>query len=299
MSVRFQSPPPRRRSAPPDLELRFPPLPRTVAEVSRLLSEKSDVPDTPRLVEIVHMDPVMAASILKRINSAFFGVRRNVTDVKRAVYLLGFLEVCNIVLAAALLKLRDIVKNPTQATMFETIMRSCVGTAAYTQEIATYLNLPGRETAFTAGLLHGAGRLVMLYNWPAKYEQLWFANPDEVMPSSEQEHATFNVDHMMLGALAATRWQLPEDVIQIIRSYLLPGHIKDDRLRQLALMVAVSSSATEQLCLNPENDELRFEAKTALRILARSSQVNSSDLVALIEAKREPVTAYITSMVCT
>ncbi len=297
MSVNLNHAVPASQRATPDLELRFPPLPRTVVEVSRLLAENTDVPDTPRLVDIVHADPVMAASVLKRINSAFFGVRRHVSEVRKAIYLLGFLEVCNIVLAAALLKLRDIVQSRTQTDMFETIMKSCVGTAAYTQEIATFLNLRGRETAFTAGLLHGAGRLVMLYNWPQQYERLWFKPDGEGMPSTEEEQAAFNMDHLMLGAMAATQWQLPEEVIQIIRCYLLPGHIKDTPLRMLALTVSVSASATDQLCLHPENDQLRFEAKTALRILARSANVNSTDLIALIEQKREPVTNYIHSMV--
>ena len=89
----------------PNLEIRFPPLSRTVSEVSAVV-DMAESPDTRRLAEIVHADPVTAALVLRRINSAYYGLRRRFSNVQQAVALLGFLEVCDIVLTAGMLKLR-------------------------------------------------------------------------------------------------------------------------------------------------------------------------------------------------
>jgi len=239
----------------------------------------------------------MATAVLRRVNSAYFGMRRHVTEIKKAVFLLGFLEVSNIVLTAAILKLREIVKTSAQEQIFESIMRSSVGTAVFALELATYLNLPGKESAFTAGLLHGSGRLVLLFNYPLEYEKIFFSGVDGVFPTSEIEHSLFGLDHTKLNGLAGEHWNLPEDITNIIKYYLFPGHIQDDRIRKLALSVAVGSSATEQLCMIPGRNDLQFEAKTALRILARTSHSTPQDLIKLIQARRKLVTEYIHTMV--
>lgn len=286
-----------RKKTLPDLDLRFPPLPRTVNEVSTLLSEQTDIPDTPRLTEIIHNDPVMAASVLKRINSAYFGIRRHVSDVAKAVRLLGFLEVCNIVLASAMMSLRDVVKTRGQANIFEQIMQASVGTASYALELTRYLKIPYREIAFTSGILHASGRLVLLHNRPAEYERLWRGCAPGTMPTAEAERALFGVDHSLLGGMAVDHWHLPPTVVQVVRSYLMPGHIKDPKLRVIALAVSVAASATEQLCMSPGDTNLRFEAKTALRILARSSEATTQELIELIEDRRKSVTDFMASMV--
>jgi len=281
----------------PNLEMRFPPLPRTVTDVSTLLAQRTDIPDTPGLIEIVNADPVMAAFVLRRINSAYFGVRRHISDVRKAVFLLGFMEVCNIVLTAAMLKLKDVVRNEAQEKIFEATMKLSVGTAYYAQEISTMLNLSMKETAFTAGLLHGSGRLALLFNRPKEYEMLWFSTKNELFPNPDSERLLFGYDHAQLGAMAAEHWHLPEEVIQVIRYYLTPGHLKDMNLRMIALTIAISASATEQLCMTENNDKLKFEAKTALRILARSLNVPSDQIIEVIAEKRDEVTDYINSMV--
>ncbi len=297
MSIAYRTKDAPRLDQSPNLDLRFPPLPRSVSEVSRLMSDGGKDPNTPRLVEVIHSDPVMAAAVLRRINSAFFGMRRHVTEIKKAVFLLGFLDVSNIVLTSAMLKLREIVSTPAQEKIFETVMRSSVGTAAFALEIASFLNLPSKELAFTSGLLHGSGRLVLLCNKPNEYERLFHAEAEGVFPSAETEHEYFGMDHAQLNELAGDHWNLPDEVTEIIAYYLRPGHIKDESIRKLALTVAVGASATEQLCMIPGRDDLEFEAKTALRVLARTSQTTTDKLIDLIETRRQIVSEYISTMV--
>ncbi len=279
----------------PNLEMRFPPLPRTVAEVSNLIAEQLDVPDTHRLVEIVNTDPLVSASVLRRINSAYYGMRRRIGDIRKAIFLLGFLEVCNIVLTAGMMKLKEVVHSAEQEKIFEQIMRLSLGAAFFGQEIAMRLQLPGKASAFTVGLLHAVGRLVLLYNKPNDYEALWWTNEDGFAPTPAAEQLIFGTDHAQLGALALERWHLPDDIVTVVRSYRTPGQIRDDQLQPLALALLVSISATEHLYkINAGRQS--FEPTAQMAALAKSARIPVADLVEFIESISPQAVTYVEEM---
>lgn len=281
----------------PNFDIRFPPLPRTVAEVTKLVSDKRDVPDTPRLVSVVNSDPVVAGSVLRRINSAYYGVRRRVGDIHKAVHLLGFEEVCDIVLTSGMMRLQDILNSGEQARIFDQIMRMSVGTASYSKKIAAHLNLYQQSSAFTLGLLHTCGRLVLLYNRPDDYEALWCTNDYGFAPTVTSEQIIFGTDHAELGSMAADSWHLPEFVVKVIRQYLTPGHLEDHELRVLGLTLAVSANACERLCLDPSLTEARFEPSAALHLLAKATRTSSDEIVEVVESSWREVFDYTHSMV--
>ncbi|HEX7070107.1 MAG TPA: HDOD domain-containing protein [Rhodothermales bacterium] len=267
----------------PILEIRFPPMPRTVTEVSHLLAEQNQVPDTSRLVEVVNEDPVVAVSVLRRINSAYYGMRRRVGDIQKAVFLLGFLEVCNIVLTAGMMKMRDVLHSEEQAHIFEKIMQMSIGAAHYAQELCLYLQMPNRSTSFTAGLLHAVGRLVLLYNKPHDYEALWCTGANGNPPTIEDERLIFGTDHAQLGALAADRWHLPADLVHVIGHHPNPSQIEDADLRDLARAVLIGSLAVQQLDM-VDGAERKFEDNGAVAALAAARGADAASLVELLES---------------
>lgn len=281
----------------PNYDMRFPPLSRTVVEVSRLIANKKDVPDTPELVRIVNTDPVVATSVLRRINSAYYGMGRRIGDLQKAVFLLGFDEVCDIVLTAGMMRLDDVLYSGEQNRIFEQVMKMSVGTASYARKIASHLQIAQHQTAFTIGLLHTIGRLVLLYNRPHDYEALWYTSDHGFAPAATSEQIIFGTDHAELGAQAAESWNLPEVVVQVIRHYLTPGHLKDPALRMLALTLSVAANATERLCLTEHAERPPFEPGAALFMLARQAQTSPEDLVALIEDSWTEIWDYTRSMV--
>lgn len=281
----------------PNFEIRFPPLPRTVGEVSKLLAEPSDTPDTPRLVEIVNSDPVIGASVLRRINSAYYGMRTRVADIQKACFLLGFEEVCDIVLTAGMMKLGDIFKTETQIDIFEQIMEMSLGAAAYNKHLAQHLDLKERGFAFSTGLLHTVGRLVLLHNRPNDYEALWYTTEKGKPPTVTSEQIIFGTDHTELAAHAAENWHLPDDATEVIRNYLTPGHIPNVEVRVLALSLSVASAATEHFFLNDHHADETFTAPAALYALARQLNVSTEGVIEHLTAQKGEVDRFIKSMI--
>lgn len=278
------------------LDINFPPLPRTVAEVSQLLDLQTDSPDTPRLVQIVHRDPIMATAVLRRINSAFYGTRTQIYDIRRAVFLLGFEEVCDIVVASAVIRLKEIVGTGEQARIYDQILRVSLGSASFAKCIADFLELPHQARAFTTGLMHSIGRLILLYNRPDDYEALWFTNDRGAIPSTTSEQIIFGIDHTELGAEAARYWHLPDFIGETIRYYLVPGRLKNADLRLMAMTVSAAAAAAEQFCIAPDAAQNVFQPNAAFFALAKMTGTNSADLIDFVETTCKEAGQYVTTM---
>ena len=279
------------------LDLDFPPLPRTVTEVAAMLSARDEVPDTPRLVEIVGADPVIALSVLRRVNSAFYGLRRQVGEVRHAVFLLGFEEVCNLVLTASVLRLRDVLRTPEQEAVFDDLLRMSLGAGFYAQVLADHLDLPVKRAAFAAGLLHNVGRLVFLYNVPNEYEALWYTSPTGHLPSIHDEERIFGLDHGELGARAGLHWNLPERIVEVLRFYCVPGLAPDGPSQRFAQVIAVAAAASTQLCLyEPAGPTWTFAPPTVLPALCDGAHADPHDVITFVEAQHARVRQYVSMM---
>ena len=301
-----------------DFDLKFPPLSRTVAEVSDLLGANG-MPDTDRLINIVHMDPLVVASVLKRINSAFYGMRQQFQDIRKAILMIGFIEVCNIVLASGYVGIKREMSSKSQAKIIDRIMRVSIGSGYFANLISQHLRLPEKSSAFTAGLLHNIGRFVLLYNLPDAYEQLFRENELQYIPTPNDEVRMMGIDHSSIGALAAQHWNFPELISSLIESYQKPGQLTTDNHRTIALVLSASSEMAQQLCAKydelkqsmPENGEsdqesmenaqeelfpIPMEYPITLQQISDLKHVEMEELKLLIEGSHEEAIQYIDVM---
>lgn len=272
-----------------NLNVRFPPLPRTATEVARLLSDDTAEPNLEKLIEIVHADPIVTQLVLRRINSAYYGLRRRITEIQKAIALLGFLEVSNIVLTAAMLQLREAVSNSEQEHIFENLMRLSVGGAVYAQRLAQWLGLPFARRVFTAGLLHTSGRLILLYNRPDDYEALWYTNEEGALPSADAERTIFGVSYLELNEQAAKEWNLPEELGVVLGKLETPKELPTPELKTQAALVATGSAVAEQLHLaHSETVLLPEQARLLLGYTLTEAQI-----VERLQAERDDVERYL------
>ncbi len=273
----------------------FPPLPHTVESVSNLLAEMGVEPNTLQLAQIVDSDPMVAASVLRRINSAYYGVRRRIASVQKAVMLLGFLEVANQVLTAGMVQLEETFGAEEPSEMFEHLMRTSIGTAQYARELANYLGVNCEGPVFSAGLLHAVGRLILLHNDAGRYDAIWKRAGGP--PSREAEQEAFGIDHARLGAIAADEWKLPGLLIKAIRYYPTPEKLEDGEQRLVARIVAAAAAAVDEMRLAfGVEDERAYTVTPELVALAEEVGAETEQLRAFIEKKRPRIRSYVDTM---
>ena len=220
----------------------IPALPATVTKVMAVTANPESSAND--LMQVILPDQTMCGTILKVANSAFFGIPRGVSTIERAVVVLGYAEIRNIVIGKAIFssfpKLsRD---NKNTLSLFWEHAFTC-GLAA--KIIGDHLHLPPSEL-FIAGLIHDIGKLVMFMAFPNDYPILQeLSNPCN-LDNAVEEHSKFAISHDKAGLQLAKRWLLPEQLCMAIGFHHSPQ--KAPSLKQYPLIVQVADILSLMYC---------------------------------------------------
>jgi HD-like signal output (HDOD) protein len=183
------------------------PFPAVVARVQAVASDpKRTVAD---VAEVVERDVAFAARMLRVVNSAAFGLAAQCKTVRHAVALLGTRRVATIATSTAAL---EMVEQTSVAGPL--IAKHAVACAGLSRFLASYAGVSPDE-AFTVGLLHDVGMLLVLQAGDALYEEL-VEQIGQGEPSSDEEIALLGFDHAELGAEALRSWSLPDPLPDIV-----------------------------------------------------------------------------------
>lgn len=187
-------------------------LPSAPHVVSRLVALTDRDADTRELLAAIERDPALTARILRTANSPFFAQTRNVTSVKRAVVVLGLPMVRNLTLG---LTVWDATTSHIAARDARRLWEHSLAVATVAQHLATHTRACSAADAFTAGLLHDVGKLVLARQFPDAYRPLLVPTPVRSrLPALER--AAVGHDHAEIGALLFERWRLPKLLIEAV-----------------------------------------------------------------------------------
>lgn len=225
------------------LDISFPSLPSTVTEVQSFIGSGKTNPEP--LVEIIERDPSVSVNVLRRANSAYYGLRREVESVDHAVRLLGFIEICAITMIEGMDKMRQ--RFSQHPAIFRSVLREAVFTGRFAQKMTAALDLPleWRRPSFLAGSIYVMGRLVLLYAAPTRYEEL-VAQFEAPLPTTDAERCAFGVSHRSLAPLASDRWGLPDRICSVLRVAEEPAPAPQGPRRTLALSLRSGSHFARQ-----------------------------------------------------
>lgn len=181
--------------------------------------ESPDV-DLEKVGAIIAQDLGMTSKILKLVNSAFFGLPRQISSPTEAICYLGLDAVKSLVLVAGVFSQYE--ESKMGDFSMPKLWTHSLKTAAASKAIAiTHHSELGQE-GFTAGMLHDAGKLVMASSLPDSYNEVLRthskSNPD--WRSSERE--VFGVDHGSVGGYLFGLWGLPVSVVDAIALHHQP-----------------------------------------------------------------------------
>lgn len=187
----------------------LPTIPTVLAKILAIVG--SDSASTRQLVEVIEKDQTLTAKLLRLANGAFFGQSRRVSTVPRAILLLGFSTVRNLALGV---KVWDALGTGVSTDKLERLWEHSVIVALCARALAGRLHACDPDEAFTSGLLHDIGRLVIATRFRAQY---WELAPPDGEPSPGDEQGTFGVDHAEVGGWLLEAWRLPANIVESVR----------------------------------------------------------------------------------
>ena len=194
---------------------------------------RSDDPSLRTVSDIVSRDPAMSAKLLQMVNSAFFGLRRRVTDVHQAVTLLG-----TDTIAALALSVHVFATANVPAALKGHIETLWARSLAVATTAKTLMAHAGGDTgeiddAFLAGLLHDCGKLVLITNFADVYTAMV-----EDGTGRSGEAARFGVDHAAIGAHLLGLWGLPDTIVEAVAFHHEPMQSPSQSLSPLTVVHA-------------------------------------------------------------
>ena len=225
-------------------------LPSLPAVVMELLSSiEQDEVDISVLAKKVSYDQALTAKTLRLANSSSFGLQVKVTTIQQAITFLGFQTTRNLITAAAVTGC-----FPTgRCAGFDdkACWRHSIAVAACARALARRLRF-NQDYAFTAGLLHDIGRLVLVTADPQAYGAVveWRLRND--CGWQDAERAVLGLDHVEAGVALAEHWNFSDTMRQAIAFHHAP---ETPGAGFLAAIVHVADAIVHALDIAGEENE--------------------------------------------
>jgi HD-like signal output (HDOD) protein len=184
------------------------------SEVTQELQNPSGSLDV--VARLIQEDPVVSAKLLQLVNSAFFSSVREVTNVLDAIIILGTERVKSLILLAG------IFSQYSNSSQFAGALRSIlahsvqVGTFSRIITLSETQNATTADAAFTAGVLHDVGKLILAGNLPDMFDQLQKLKERENLSDRAAEAQIYGVGHTQVGACLLASWGLPLPILEAI-----------------------------------------------------------------------------------
>lgn len=223
-------------------------LPSAPKVVRKLMETfEQDEVDILQAASYIESDPVLTAKLLKMANSAFFGLNRSVTTAKDAISVMGLIKVRALVIAAAMGDSFHAVGGVNLSQFWRYSLNSA--------NLSRYLALPIRideNSAFTAGLVHGIGELVMHVGMPEAMMELDRAVPMLDLKRAKAQRGLFGYSYADVGSALAREWRFPKKMINAIEHQVAP--FDNDVYEPIAGVIHIASwrARAEELSLGSE-----------------------------------------------
>ena len=222
-----------------DAVLRIKDLPTLPSVLGKILATAAD-PDASALDLGQHIsaDQSLSATLLKLVNSAYYGFYRQISSITQAIVMLGFLEVRNLTLTAT--AFRTLSKSSSNYDRIQ-LWRHSLATAMIAERINKRLKL-GIEGSFESGLLHDFGKVALDMLYPEEFRLAAEEAHKRGTEIAEIEREHFELDHAEVGGLLGEHWNLPPAVVEAIRYHHLPEAA--DKSPKLTALTAVANFIT-------------------------------------------------------
>ncbi len=220
-------------------------LPHVVLKLIQMTGDSSVTASD--LEKVILTDQAVAARVLALANSAYFGLPRKIFFVREAVVFLGFKTVRNLAMTVNAINM-FLGRTDTLSIARAQLWHHSLNVALASRMLAEHLNRTGStnvnsEQAFTAGLLHDIGKMVLDLALPDRYMAALKLINDRGLRLYDIEDKIFPFRHGEVGAALATKWNLPAALCDAIKHHHDPEAAEVDV--QLVAVIALANELTD------------------------------------------------------
>jgi putative nucleotidyltransferase with HDIG domain len=234
------------------------------------------------IVELILQDPALTAGVLRHANSAFAVPEEPIVDVFDAITWVGFSQVYQAVVAKLASQTLQLPKGAVGIDV-DRLWRHSAIAGVSAGAIARRVQ-ESESLAFTAGLLHDVGKIVLSLAEGANYAALVEKAGDRGAALLEAEERAFGFGHAEIGSRLLTRWGLPDTIFEPVRQHHQANWSQPlERINAVVSLANVMAHAAEANIPGGQ-----YESETALGAM-RVLQLNEDDLAALLKRAEKDI----------
>lgn len=191
--------------------------------IEELNAEDADIKSIER---IISQDLSMSAKMLQMVNSAFFGLRQKVTNVGRAVFLLGLDTIKGLAMASHVFC--SISQSRVKHFSLDELWRHSLAVGGGAKQLAVGESSESQtiDYAFAAGMLHDIGKLILASELPSQYRQVIELYENGEMTLPEAERTVLGATHAEIGAYLLGIWGLPDPILEGVAYHHAPANCR-------------------------------------------------------------------------
>ncbi len=242
-------------------QLSMPAIPRIVRRLVTQLKDPSA--SLSRIVTELEQDPLLSARTLQLANSPFYSGRRSISSVTDAVAVLGVEALQRVVmtvgLAAVFIEVPGV--NLRQFWLDASVA------AAAARQIAQMAQMSREDTeaAYSAGLLHTSGHLILCLAFPQEAVQAFESQPSSRILRGAKlaaaELAAFGMVYPAVGAAWVEKMGFPQQVEHAIAHHLDP---QGSMAGSLAPVIHLASQVAASVSLGDTAEQAYAKIDVAL-----------------------------------
>ena len=195
----------------------LPPLPAVAARIMALADDETT--SALDLAQVLSTDQALTAKLIRISNSAYYGFARKVSTVREAVVVLGFKQVRQMAVGASLMNAFSRHYEGGGDFDLDLFWGHSVAVAVASESIAKKTRAARGEDAFTAGILHDIGRLVIRMTMPREFEEaVRMARTGQVSLHQAELEIT-GYDHQAVGLALGERWKFPSHLVDAVADH--------------------------------------------------------------------------------
>jgi len=190
-------------------------LPHVVTKLSKLIADNNST--IKEFEDVIKMDPVLVARLLRLVNSPFYGLAQKVDSIGRAVAFIGMKNLHNIAITDAL---KSIFKERQEAHLFsrKRLWMHCAAVSICSKMVAERIFGINGEDVYLCGILHDFGIIVEEQVKREEFTRIC-SNCHTTNSMVEQERLILGTDHCEIGYLMTLDWAMPKAIQEAIRDH--------------------------------------------------------------------------------
>jgi putative nucleotidyltransferase with HDIG domain len=193
----------------------LPSLHSIIDKVFAVLNDRNSSFD--QLENVIQYDQAICSKIMSIANSAYFCRGLKILNLHRAMVVIGFEEIKNIV--TCLVFLDEILrKMKLRQDQFRSLWHHSLYVAYSAKILSARTFVEDPEKTFTAALLHDVGKIILYMSYEGYGDML----EESVRTGKDlcrEERELFGTDHQEIGYYMAVKWRFPEEFSRVIRNH--------------------------------------------------------------------------------